>query len=520
MDNLMKNLKRPAAMAALLMLTLAGCKSGQQQAPSSAAGETPSTPVTVAAVQTADMRKTVLVTGDLAALQDVTLSAKAVGRVDMVAAREGEPVRQGELLVHEWSQDLEANVQQAQANVVAAQAKLRQAYVNYKIGVVNADQGVINAKAALAQSRQNYLKTKRGSRPQEILEAQSTLDSAEASMKNAKLTLDRDQALFAQGAIAEQDRDQAQTTYDVDVAQYNNAEQALQLAQIGNREEDIAAAEAEVRQQDTSLKNAIVNRETVALRKDDIINAQATLDQMQGALSYADKQEDYASLTSPIDGIVASRSTEPGQIATAGTALMRIVNLKTVYYEPTVSETDIAGIQVGQTVGVQTDALPGKTFQGRVGAIFPAADTGERTFSLRVLVDNPDNVLRPGMFARGAIVTQLHRSVPVVPASALVDDAAGQGFTPNSSSDATVSTDQLVPPEHVVMVGSDGKAVIRHVTVGIANMDKAEITSGLEAGDKIVVIGQDSVHEGDPLSVVNDGAASGSQASQAHSSGA
>lgn len=500
MNNEIRKIRGPVAIA-IATLSLVGCQSNKP--PQDASPSSNSVPVTVAAVQTGDMDQTVAVTGSLAALQDVTLSAKAVGRVDMVAAREGDTVHKGELVVQQYCQDLEANVVQQQANVVSAEAKLRQAYTNYRIGVVNADQGVLQAKASLAQTQEDYVKERRGSRPQEILEAQDTLQSAQATMNNAKVTLDRDQSLYAQGAISKQDLDTAQTNYDVDTAQYNNAKQALELAQIGNREEDIAASAAQVRQQETSLRNAIINREQVTLRKDDIIAAQAALDQAKALLAYNQKQAQYAYITSPIDGIVATRSTEPGQEATAGTALLRIVNLGTVYYEPTVSETDIAGVHVGQTVDVRTDAVPDKVFVGKVTAIFPAAPSGERTFNLRVTVNNPQGILRPGMFARGEIITNIHHNVPIVPAGALVADAAGQGFQPNTSSDEIVSNTGLNQPQHVVMVGPYGKAVFRHVTVGIENMDKVEIASGLQPGESIVVVGQNGLREGDRLAVVN-----------------
>jgi RND family efflux transporter MFP subunit len=517
MDMKIKKSLWPTAIVA--GIALAGCHGKAPQQQQGTADGPRSTPVTVAKVEAGDMEKTVPVTGNLTALQDVTLSAKAVGRVDMVAAREGEPVRRGELVVRLFSQDLDANVEQAQANVVSAQAKLRQAYVNYKIGLVNANQNVLQAKASLAQAQENYLKVKRGSRPQEILQAKGTVESAEATMKNAKVTLDRDKSLLAQGAIAQQELDQAQTTYDVDVAQYNNANQALALSEEGSRQEDIASAAAQVRQQETSLRNAMINRDQVALRKDDIIASQAAVTQAQAQLAYNQKQAQYNSITSPIDGIVAARSTEPGQMAGVGSSLMRIVNLRTVYYQPTVSETDIADIHVGQNVGVKTDALPGKVFQGKVTAIYPAAPTGERTFSLRVTVDNPEGILRPGMFARGAIVTAVHHNVPVVPASALVADAAGGGFQPNTSSDEDVSAGGLTPAEHVVVVGPDGKAVIRHVGVGIANMDKAEITSGLQPGENIVVVGQNGLHDGDRLAVINGSGHHGERVSQASPAG-
>ena len=106
--------------------------------------------------------------------------------------------------------------------------------------------------------------------------------------------------------------------------------------------------------------------------------------------------------------------------------------------------------------------------------------------------------------------------MPIVPASALVADASGQGFKPNTSSDEDVSGGALNHAQHVVVVGADGKAVIRQVTTGIANMDNVEIVSGLQSGESIVTIGQNGLHDGDKLAVTN-GKEHGDRVSQTHS---
>ena len=109
----------------------------------------------------------------------------------------------------------------------------------------------------------------------------------------------------------------------------------------GNQAEDVAAALAQLQQQKANLTTAIANQQTVQLRKDDITAAEAALQQaraavqqQQATLVFDQQQVDYTSIRSPIDGIVAAREVEPGQIAAPGTNLMRVVNVKTVYYEP------------------------------------------------------------------------------------------------------------------------------------------------------------------------------------------
>lgn len=505
--------QRPTWMYSLSLLVivstaLAGCgpkgggddeaKSGKAAGVGQPGGPVP---VDVTTVSLGSLEKTIPVTGSLAALQDVQLSAKQAGRVVTVTVREGDTVHAGQLIVQQDVSDLQANVRQAQANVASAQAKVSQALTAYNIQVTQAKQGVLNAQALLRQSQQNYLKAQRGSRPQEVLQAESAVISAEANMKNALTNLKRQQSLYSQGAVAKADLDTAQTTYDVDVAQYKNAEAALSLTKAGNRQEDIAAAYAQVQQQQTNLKNAIANVNLISSKRDDIRAAQAAVAQAQAALAYDQVQVKNASIVSPISGIVASRAVDPGQIASPGTNLVRIVNVGSVYYQPTVSETDIQQASVGKSVNVQVDAFPGRTFTGRVVALYPAANTTNRNFTLRVAVPNPNSTLRPGMFARGQIVAEAARNVPVIPSSALVPDSSSSGFASNTSSNASVGSGSLVPKAHVAVVMPNDRVQLRPVQVGIATQDQVQIVSGLKAGDRIVTVGQTTLKSGDKIAV-------------------
>lgn len=516
------------ALAALSIISagaLTGCGKKQGGGDTAAGGGkkggvgTPggAVPVDVALVKLGSISQTVSVTGNIQALQDVELAARANGRVTFVAAREGDIVHAGELMVQQDATDLIANVRQAEANVQAAaanvrsaQTKVSQAQTNYNIGVTQARQNVLQARAAVAAAQQNALKLRGGSRPQQVLQAQSQLDQVKANLANAETILKRNKTLFAEGAIAKADLDTAQTNYNVLVEQVKNAQANLSLVKTGYQQEDIAAAQAQVRQQQAALQNAIANQKTVALRSEDILAAQAAVRQAQAqvaqakaTLSFNQAQVANASIRSPIDGIVAARETEPGQIASPGTALMRIVNVKTVYYEPTISETDFAQTAVGNPVTVHADALPGKTFQGRVIRVNPAASTGSRVFSLRVKVDNPTFALRPGMFARGDIVTRIDKNVVIIPATAVIAAASAQGFEANTSSNAEIAQGTQAPPQQVVVVGPNNKAVVRPVKVGIATMQEVEITSGLRSGEKIVTVGQQGLKTGDKLAIQN-----------------
>ena len=476
-----------------------------------------SIPVQVAPVQSGTIAATVPVTGNIQALQDVQLSARAAGRVLAVNFREGQTVRVGQVVVQQDTTDLQANVNQAKANVLQAeanvssnQAKLRQAETNYTIQVQTAKQAVAQARQQVAAARQNYLKVKGGSRPQQILQARSQVLLAKANLDNAQTILTRNKSLFAQGAIAKADLDTAQTNYAVQVQTYQNAQASLSLTQAGAQTEDIAAALAQLQQQQANLNTAIANQQQTQVRQQDILAAQdairqakAAVQQQEATLAFNQQQVANAFIRSPIDGIVAAREVEPGQVASPGTNLMRVIGLGSVYYEPTISETDFASTGVGNPVTVQVDALPGKSYQGKVSAVYPAASATNRVFSLRVTVNNPNGELRPGMFARGSIITRVARNVPLVPATALVPLASQEGFQANESSDAQIAQGTQTSAQQVVVLGPNNTALPRPVKIGIQNQQQTEITSGLQPGENIVIVGQQGLKKGDKLTIID-----------------
>ena len=521
MRNDMRTKRAGLALAGIFLLgALAGAGCGKKQDAQRKPGVGDpggSIPVQIAPVQTGTIAATIPVTGNIQALQDVQLSARAAGRVLAVNFREGQVVRAGQVVVQQDTTDLEANVRQAQANIAQAQAnvssniaKVSQAQTNYTLQVQTAKQAVAQARAQVANANQNYLKVKRGSRPQQVLQGQSQVLLAKANLDNAQTVLTRNKSLFAQGAIAKSDLDTAQTNYDVQVQTYKNAQESLSLTREGSQTEDIAAAQALLQQQQANLSTAIANQQQVQVRQQDILAAQdavrqakAAVQQQQATLAFNQQQVANAFIKSPIDGIVAAREVEPGQVASPGTNLMRIVGLGSVYYEPTISETDFASTGVGNPVTVQVDALPGKSYQGKVSAVYPAASATNRVFSLRVTVANPGGELRPGMFARGSITTRVARNVPLVPATALVPLASAQGFQANDSSDEAISQGLQTSAQQVVVLGPNNTAQPRTVKIGIQNQQQAEVTSGLQPGENIVIVGQQGLKRGDKLAVID-----------------
>ena len=138
-------------------------------------------------------------------------------------------------------------------------------------------------------------------------------------------------------------------------------------------------------------------------------------------------------------------------------------------------------VQVGQTLAVTLDALPGKTFEGKVFAVNPLVDTAGRSVVIRAIVRNPETSLRPGMFTRVKLITRDAKNALVVPEQAIVP----QG------------------DEQYVFRIVDGKVSRVKVDIGQRRDTKVEILKGLDANDVVVTAGQLKLRDGMPVTISN-----------------
>lgn len=463
----------------LLMSTslLGGCARRAPMSPAQQAS-TPATAVAVVSARTGDIAFTISVTGSLQSLEDVLLSAKVPGKVAKVFVREGDTVRAGQVVVQQDTSDLEAQVRQAEAALSSAQARLKQAQTALELQPTQNETSLRQAEAALeaAKARLHALET--GARRQERQQVEQQVASAKANLDNAQANLERVRRLYQQDAVSKQQLDSAQMAYDIALAQYRTAQEQLSLVQEGPRQEDIEAQRALVKQAEEAVRLARTGDLQLRVRQDEVNAAKALVAQASAGLFYARQQYESAFIRSPINGTVALRSAQPGQMAGAGTPLVRIVNLNVIFFEARVSETEVRYVRVGQPVTVTVDAYPGKTFRGVVSRIYPVGSEGSRDFIVRVDLFNDNGLLKPQMFARGQILIDVHRNVVLIPKDALMTQDGKQ----------------------VVFVVREG--VARRVTVqtGYINGDNAEVR-GIPAGAQVVVQGQENLRDGDKVRV-------------------
>jgi RND family efflux transporter, MFP subunit len=191
-------------------------------------------------------------------------------------------------------------------------------------------------------------------------------------------------------------------------------------------------------------------------------------------------------ITSPIDGTVSARRLDPGALVgpPGGGAVVTVVRTDRLRVFITLNEYDAAGVSLGKDAHVELDALPGRTFPGKVVRLAPSFDLLTRTLEAEVQLPNPLGELRPGMYGRGSIVLEIHPKRPVVSVNAL----------------------QISSDNKYVFVLHDTKVERRTIETGadVDMGDALEIRSGLQAGDEVVIAGADGLSDGTAVRVVRD----------------
>jgi len=508
--------------AVLTATALNGCKPTAPPDRSKAPAGNASVVVVTEAACTGDVAQTVSVSGSLVALQDIALSAKQGGRLAEMTVREGARVATGQILARVDAMDLESQVRADEASVYSALAKLEQTRAAYHQQTVNTEAAIASARAAydqqvatssaqvrsaqsaLAAVRANLSALQEGARPEERQQTQAALASAQANFKKAQADTNRYEKLHNAGAVSDAEMDQYLNARDVAQANLNSAQAALRLQQEGSRRQDIEQAQEKVRQAEETLRQtqaaraadevkkadlqtALANRAQNQVKLADVQAAQAAVQQSQNTLDIARQAVNDTIVRSPINGVVSARTAEPGQVVTSATVLLHVIALDDVYFEPTVSDSAMADISAGQAVKVRIDAFPGRTFQGVVTRIYPQASAASRTVSLRVTVSKARALLRPNMFAQGDITTAIHRNAILIPRRALVQTASG------SSGDAEQPS---------VFTVENGAAHQHRVTPGLT-ADKGDWieVKGLPASSTVVVLGQNSLQDGQKVTV-------------------
>jgi HlyD family secretion protein len=278
-------------------------------------------------------------------VRQVNLGFKVAGRIERLLVDEGAQVGEGQML-----------------------ATLDKVYF---------EEGLAQVRAQREQSAANLAKMEAGNRPEEIAQAEALVAERQATVLNAKITLDRAEQLLKVTVGTRKTYDDALAAHRQAEAQLNSSLQALALMRAGFRREDIAAARGQLAEREALLQ---ISRRQLA----------------------------DAELRAPSAGVVLSRVREAGAIVNAGETVFVLSLTTPVWVRTYVSEVELGRIRPGMAVEIKIDSPDVKPRQGRVGFISPTAEFTPKSvetrelrtslvYRVRVVADDVDGVLRQGM---------------------------------------------------------------------------------------------------------------------------
>lgn len=215
--------------------------------------------------------------------------------------------------------------------------------------------------------------------------------------------------------------------------------------------------------------------------------SQSDFDQVEMALKVQattlDNIEKNTNLRSPISGVVTARNYDQGDMYVMGQPLFTVQQIVPVKLLVPVSETDYSKVKPGQTVSVQADALPGKSFSGKIVRIHPTMDASTHTFNAEVQVQNSSRELRPGMYTRVLLNLGSTENIVIPDAAVVKQQGSGQRFA--------------------FVLDQDNFAQQKEVTLGRHFDGKYEVVSGLSEGETVVVKGAATLKPGQKVEILN-----------------
>jgi HlyD family secretion protein len=358
---------------------------------------------------------TVSANGVIQPERSVNVSPKTPGLLKQLLVKEGDRVQQGQMLAKMDDSNLLGQITQA--------------------------------KGQLAASRANLQRLQAGNRPQDIAQSQARMRDAQFALQLAENTLQRNEALYKDGAISALALDNARTERDRTQAQLNQTQEAMALAQAGARREDIAQAQAQV------------------------VSA-------QGVLQSAQIQLNDTVIRAPFGGTVTRKFADPGAFVTPTTAgsavssatsssILSLAGVNQVV--ASVAEANVAQLQLGQTATIKADAYQGKSFTGKVIEISPQSVVVQNVTSFEVkvaILSDSQGILRSGMNVDVEFKVGALRNAVMVPTVAIVRQASQSG---------------------VYIEGADKKPVFTSLTTGITVDTRTQVLSGLKGGEQVFI---------------------------------
>ncbi len=273
----------------------------------------------------------------------------------------------------------------------------------------------------------------------------------------------------------------------------------MPIVQLNNdtAKADLATAQSKL---DVTTKKYIRSKGllNIAVSQQDLDQLEANVSQARANVQSKQALLNQKTISAPFSGALAAFKVQEGDYVTAGDAIVTLVNATQLKAQYTLSENLLPELKKGQLVKITVSAYPNKTFYGTVNYIAPTINQATRAVAVQASVPNKDALLNPGMFIHVEQQIEIDKKALVVPQQAVTADVKGY---------------------YVYKIVS-GKAIQTRVKLGSHVGNVVQILSGLQAGDQVVIAGQQKLSDGVSVQVVNTAAPAPSTTTMSSSAGA
>ena len=382
----MRRSQRTLLAAAVLAMAATACSKGGGGG--AARSGPPPLAVDVAKAQRQDIATFVTLDGQIAPVQEATLSSPQSGNVAVVYVNEGQHVSRGQIVAKLDDSTLRAQLAQQQAIVQQQSAQLGGSALQVPVAAAQASNTVVTAQQQLAAARNG-------------------LQTTQAAYQSALATYNADKQLLAQGYVA-------QTQFEQARSQYVQAQQA-----VNNARETERQAQTALRYAQTQGGNAVpIQQQQVAVNRGQLAAAQAQVHLLETEIG-------QTSITSPFNGVVTQRLLDPGAFASPNQPVVRVSQIDSVYLNVNVPDDDLAYVHSGTPVSFTTSSLGNKPYHASVMDVNATPTQGTLSYRARVRVPNPGDRLRGGMLVSVNVRKEFHPNAIVVPRTAVFQSDKG-----------------------------------------------------------------------------------------------
>ncbi len=402
------------------------------------------TPVEIYSVESGEIKNTLEYSGVVTPSETVNVISTVTAEVTDTYFEVGDNVNENDLLFKVDTSNINDQLRQLNSQLKTA-----------NVGISMANNQVASISGGAYQSQVEQLLSS-------IESTKKQVDLAKESFLMQEDTHNKNKVLFESGIISKSQFDGSELSYTQAKTNYDSA--VLQLEQLQTTYE--------------LTTNDILNENKTSGNLS-VAQAQASKEGIQVQIDITRKMLEDASVTAPISGIIASKGVNTNEFVSSQVPAYTIINMDTVLINVQVSEKIINNVKKGNEVDVLIHSVKDEPFKGVIKSVSPVAGQTS-TYPVEIEIDNSNHSIKPGMFTTAIFDLNTNSNAITIPA----------GITLSDLNDT------------YVFIEEDGVAKKVVVETGIDNGKFVEVTSGLKAGDSLIVKGQTYLNDGDTVKIV------------------